>query len=545
LRSLIVLAAALIAGVSPKVQAVAHDKSDAAGVIVETTAGRVEGRAGEGLTVFRGLPYASAPVGALRWQPPVPVSAWSAIRPADEPKPQCPQVQEPGTTRALPPMSEDCLYLNIWTPRADAGKRPVMVFIHGGAFMEGGTNREYDGSALARRGGLVFVNLQYRIGTFGFLELGDIGGKEYASSGNLGILDQIEALKWVRANISGFGGDPDNVTIFGESAGAVSVATLLANDEARGLFRRALLESPRAPFTVTRARATRLARQEMAFAGVATVRELHALSWQALMAAQEKLFQARFEDTSFSPVLDGVVIVEPTQAKILSGRGAHIPVVFGTNLEELRFWEAGEGLPLSQFPADKVAAHLQPLLGDRASQVVSLYQHDNPDHSPGMGMLMLLSDLTFRMASVRLAEAQSQHSPTWLYLFSYRGGPFGAGHAAELPFVFGQSAGSESATTQRDREALKNQIQEAWIAFARHSDPNHPGLPGWPRYDVGQRHTMDFDTPSRVVRDPYSRQRRAWNAVPFDGLKPDMDQASGIMTLEGGGKYWHWTEADQ
>jgi para-nitrobenzyl esterase len=513
--------------------------------LVRTTYGSVEGTVEPGLLVFRGIPYAAPPVGKLRWRPPVAPSPWKSVRPARSFAPICPQVQEPGESGALPPMSEDCLGLNIWTPGADSGKRPVMVFIHGGAFMEGGTNGAYNGATLARRGGLVFVNFQYRIGTLGFLELADMGGPAFAESGNLGILDQIAALQWVHANVASFGGDPDNVLLFGESAGAVSVATLLATDRAQGLFQKALLESPRAPFVVTKVRATRIALQEMTLAGTRTFQEFERLSWQALMAAQAKLFDARFEDTSFSPVLDGAVLAEPAQRRIFEGRSAQVPVVIGTNLEELKFWELGEGLPLSSLEPDAVARHLEPLLGGKANPAVDLYIKDNPDHSRGEGIILLLSDLTFRMTSIRIAEAQSERQPTWMYIFSYRGPQYGAGHAAELSYVFGSHTPPGSSGTEQERKILQDQIQESWISFARNGSPNHAGLPQWPTYDTRTRATMEFGIPSKLVPDPYPAQRKVWDDVPFDGLKPDIDQASGLMTIGGGGKYWKWTEADQ
>ena len=201
--------------------------------------------------------------------------------------------------------------------------------------MEGGINKEYDGSALTQRGDVVFVNFQYRIGAFGFLELDEAGGDAYAHSGNLGILDQIAALQWVHANIESFGGDPNNVMLFGESAGAVSVATLLSLDETQSLYAKALLESPRAPFVVTKPRARRLAAQLIKLSGAKDFARFKALDWQDIMKAEEGLFAARFEDTCFSPVLDGQVIREgASQAKLIAGRGVQgLPTVFGTNLE--------------------------------------------------------------------------------------------------------------------------------------------------------------------------------------------------------------------
>ncbi len=440
-------------------------------------------------------------------------------------------------------MSEDCLLLNIWTPAADSAHRPVMVFIHGGAFMEGGAIPDYNGEDLARRG-VVYVNFQYRIGSLGFLELADVAGTDFAESGNVGILDQIAALKWVRANIAAFGGDPDKVTLFGESAGAVSVANLLALDASRGLFARALLESPRAPYTVSRERATRLAKQELKLAGVQGPAELERLSWQQLMRAQDALFHARFEDTSFSPIVDGVVIRQPAQLRLISGESARLPVILGTNLEELKFWEVEEGLPLSHFAPEALASHLRPLLGGSAEQMLDQYMRDNPWHTQGDGSVMLLSDLTFRLPLLRVAEASGGRQPVWVYLFSYQGGPDGAGHSAELPFVFGVGPLGTLGTEQQ-RNRLKQQIQETWVAFARTGNPNHPGLPNWPNYEVHARATLDLDLTSRIVDDPFGTLRQTWQKVPFDGLKPDIEQASGLMTIGGGGKYWRWTESDQ
>jgi para-nitrobenzyl esterase len=511
-------------------------------VLVRSPSGPIEGVVEQGLQVFRGIPYAQPPIGNLRWRAPAPLKPWGRVLRAHAFGPLCPQVQEPGTSRPLPAMSEDCLLLNVWTPAADSGRRPVMVFIHGGAFMEGGAIH-YNGEYLARRG-IVYVSLQYRVGSLGFLELADIAGTRFAASGNLGLLDQIAALKWVHGNIAAFGGDPNDVTIFGESAGAVSVAALLTQDSARGLFARALLESPRAPWTVSRERATRIARQELKFTGIQSPSEIEHLSWQQLMRAQEQLFQARFEDTSFSPIVDGVVIKQPAQLQLLAGGGARVPLVLGTNLEELKFWEVEEGLQLSHFEPQAVISHLRPLLGGDAATVVDRYVSDNPWHTQGDGIVMLLSDLTFRLPLLRVATVQSARQPVWVYLFSYQGGRNGAGHAAELPFVFGNgSLGSWGTQVQRNK--LKEQIEETWVAFARSGNPNNPAIPTWPTYDAQTRATMDLDLVTHVVDDPYGNLRRSWQAVSFNGLTPDIEQASGLMTMDGGGKYWRWTEADQ
>ena len=507
---------------------------------VHTTSGWVAGKQSQTFQTFLGIPYSAPPVGALRWKAPQAMVAWSRDRDATQFAPECPHVPEPGDDTPMPPMSEDCLVLNVWTPAADGKRRPVMVFIHGGAFMEGGINKEYDGSALTQRGDVVFVNFQYRIGAFGFLELDEAGGETYAHSGNLGILDQIAALRWVHANIEAFGGDPNNVMLFGESAGAVSVATLLSLDETQGLYAKAVLESPRAPFVVTKPRARQLAAQLVKLSGVKDFAQFKSLDWQDIMKAEEALFLARFEDTCFSPVLDGQVLKEASQAKLIAGRGVHVPTVFGTNLEELKFWEKGEGLPMSSFPLELLTQHLRPLLGDRAPHVVDLYRRENVDRTPAEGNIMLLSDLTFRLASIRLAEARSKADPTWLYLFSYRGGEYGAGHADELPWIFEEKTPKGSIGTEAERRVLHELMQDTWIAFARSSNPKHAPLPAWPNYDGSRRATMQFDLHTAVVNDPYGELRKAWEGVPFDGLSPDIDAASGMMTIAGGGQYWHW-----
>jgi para-nitrobenzyl esterase len=507
---------------------------------VHTASGWVTGRQGQSHQSFLGIPYSAPPVGALRWKPPQALAPWRADHDATQFTPECPHVPEPGDDTPMPPMSEDCLVLNVWTPAADGKRRPVMVFIHGGAFMEGGINKEYDGTAFTKRGDVVFVNFQYRIGAFGFLQLDEAGGEGYAASGNLGILDQIAALRWVHANIEAFGGDPNNVMLFGESAGAVSVATLLSLEETEGLYAKALLESPRAPFVVTKPRAHRLAAQLIKLSGAKNFAQFKALDWQGIMKAEEALFRARFEDTCFSPVLDEQVIKEASQAKLIAGRGVQVPTLFGTNLEELKFWEKGEGLPMSTFSPELLTQHLKPLLGERARQVVDLYRRENVDRMPAEGNIMLLSDLTFRLPSIRLAEARSKKSPTWLYLFSYRGGEFGAGHADELPWIFEEKTPKGSIGTDAERRVLHELMQDTWITFARSGDPNHARLPAWPTYEGSRRATLQFDLQTAVVNDPYGALREAWDGVPFDGLTPDIDAASGMMTIGGGGQYWHW-----
>ncbi len=290
--------------------AFAVPSSGSGGVTVQTRYGAVRGDTEGDVLVFRGVRYAAPPIGALRFRPAVPPQAWTAVAPALDFAPACPQlVDADPTENNNSVMAEDCLAVNVWTPKVDAHKRPVMVFIHGGAFIDGSArNTWYDGTTLAQRGDVVVVTLQYRLGALGFLDLSEIAGKAYAESGNLGVLDQIAALRWVRDNIASFGGDPHNVTIFGESVGATSVGILLVTPAARGLFQKAILESKSAVRVgnyVPRAR--ELARAFMKIAGASDVEQLRAMSMQQILSAQDKFFSTVFGDSSFGPTWDGVV----------------------------------------------------------------------------------------------------------------------------------------------------------------------------------------------------------------------------------------------
>jgi para-nitrobenzyl esterase len=469
----------------------------------------------------------------------MPPKVWSEIQPALDFAPACPQlVSIDPTENNNSVMAEDCLAINVWTPRADTKKRPVMVFIHGGAFVEGSArNTWYDGARLAEKGDVVVVTLQYRLGAWGFLELSEIEGKEYAPSGNLGVLDQIAALKWVQHNIAIFGGDPNNVTIFGESVGATSVGILMAVPAARGLFHKAILESNSAVRVGhDLPQATELARQFLKTAGANSVKDLEAMSMQQVREAQEKLFASVFGDSSFGPTWDGVVIPEPAMKLLLSGKGARVPVLLGTNLDEIRFWSAVEGLPLETKPEVLLRRQVAAIAGPKAKSVIDAYLEADPSY--GDAVVHLENDLLFRMTSIRMAEAISAIQPTYMYLFTYRSTSpvtrYDSAHSMDVPFVFGVIDDLDViAFTGRDphRETLMNQMQQSWISFARTGDPNHSSLPNWPKYDVRTRATMELGTTSHVVNDPQPAQRAVWDGIPFDGVSPSVGQASVFLSV--------------
>jgi len=508
------------------------------GRVVMTSAGLVHGDRERGVEVFRGIPFAEPPVGALRFRPPVEHKPWRGVRAALDFAPACPQIVtiDPSENNNSV-QSEDCLAVNVWTPAADSKRRPVMVFVHGGAFIEGSArNTGYDGAVLARRGDLVIVTLQYRLGPFGFLELSDIGGAEYSGSGNNGIRDQVAALRWVRRNIARFGGDPENVTIFGESVGATSVGILLAIPEARGLFAKAILESNSAVRVGNDlSRARELARQYLRVAHANGVEDLRRLSMSELRAAEQRLFDSVFGDSSFGPTWDGTVIEEPAMKLIQEGRGARVPVLLGTNLDEIRYWATIEELPLESKPPALLEKQVAAIVGDRASALIDTYQRADSEY--GEAVIHLETDLLFRMTSIRMAEAICDLQPTYMYLFTYRStspwARYESAHSMEVPFVFGliDELDSIDFIGRGPRRALlMRQIQQAWIQFARSGDPNHPGLPHWPRYDRTRRATMQLGLDSKVEEDPLAAQRRSWDGVPFNGVRPSVPEVAVFLT---------------
>jgi len=511
------------------------------GVTVKTQSGPIKGDTEDGVLVFRGIRYAESPTGMLRFHPPVAPKPWAAVRPALDFAPACPQlVDADPTENNNSVMAEDCLAVNVWTPKADANKRPVMVFIHGGAFIEGSArNTWYDGTTLAERGDVVVVTLQYRLGPLGFLELSEIAGKEYAESGNLGILDQIAALRWVRDNIDRFGGDPQNVTLFGESVGATSVGILMATPAAHGLFQKAILESNSAVRVANYLpRATELAKAFMKVAGAKDVQDLQRMSMLQITDAQDKYFRTIFSDSSFGPTWDGVLIPDSAMKLIQEEKGAKIPVLLGTNLDEIQYWATIENRPLASKPAALLEKQVSAIGGSRANAIVQTYRHANVSY--GDSVIELETDLLFRMTSIRMAEAISATQPTYMYLFTYRSTSpvvkYESAHSMELPFVFGVTDQLDAiAFTGRDphRDTLREQIQQAWTSFARSGNPNHPGLPAWPKYDVGKRATMELGLTSRVVDDPQAEGRAAWAGIPFDGVAPTVAEVGAFLSENG------------
>ena len=489
-------------------------------VVAATTTGRVAGRVeADGLKIFLGIPFAKPPVGELRFEKPQPPQPWQGIYPALAFGPVFPQTFDKTEPSSLYFQDEDCLRLNIWTPAVDNAKRPVMVFIHGGGYIWGSSlDPLYDGGNLARRGNVVVFSLNYRMGALGYLDLSAVGGEEYADSGNLAVLDQVAALRWLSDNIETLGGDPANVTIFGESAGAGSVATLLTVKEARGLFHRAIAQSGAFRITRSKEHASGVTQRFMELAGVSDVKGLKALAQADILKAQEKLIKEAGIacDRLFGPVRDGRVVPEDPLKAVAGGCARDVDLLTGTTEDEMRFWIKYESM-LPYIPASIMLSFTPDTKvwdKEMRDKIITHYKRQMPEAKSGDIGLAIGTGFFFRMPQIRLAEAQANHANTWMYLFTWdspiENGLFGSRHALELRFVF-NNLDSEVGTNPPVK--LVEVMQDAWVAFAKTGNPNHKDLPAWPKYDKERRATMTFNEQCTMVEDPGREDRLFWEAI--------------------------------
>jgi para-nitrobenzyl esterase len=425
--------------------------------------------------------------------------------------------------------SEDCLVLNVWTPALDSSeepRRPVMVWLHGGGFFVGSASSNlYDGTALSGKG-VVVVSVNHRLGPLGYLHLGDVAGPEYAASGNAGMLDLVAALAWVRENIAAFGGDPDNVTIFGESGGGAKVSMLLAVPSARELFHKAIIQS--GPGLRMRSldkanRHTRALLRRLRIQGD-PISALQALPAGRLIEAEASLSRLNPYHL-LEPVVDGDILPRAPFEPDAPRTSADVPLIIGTNRDETTMFVGNIPL-LGSFSrerllspiAERLVARL--LFGRRARRIVQTYRRTQAGKSTASRFARMTSDWTMRMGSIRIAErkARLQAAPVYMYLFGWETPALdhrlGATHALDLPFVFDNVEAVPGMTGNLPEAfVLAEKTSAAWVAFARTGNPNHGDLPHWPTYDLDRRATLVLDNTCRVEQDPAREERLAWEGV--------------------------------
>lgn len=501
---------------------------------VTTTSGTLRGTIDDGVTVFRGIPYAQPPVGPLRFAPPQPPRPWSGVRDATAFGPTAMQAANAisGGQSVATSCDEDCLTLNVWTPAADAGRRPVLVWLHGGAFMTGaGSMPMCHGAVMARRGDVVVVTLNYRLGLFGYLRGIDVCGEALPSTGNEGLLDQIAALRWVKDEIAAFGGDPENVTVVGQSAGAASISAMLAMPQASGLFDKAVLQSGSTNLLQTPAPANRVMNTILADVGLAPheAGQLRDLPTAQLLDIQTRV-TPRARGAVYRPVADGSVVPADPLSAIAAGSAAGIPLLVGTNLEEHKFFRRldpeAEHLPDDGLLARLADARMNAQAGDsvqfEAAEAAAVYRRARVARGESIAALdvwfAIMSDRRFRVPAMRQAELQAAHTPqTYAYLFTWQSpawnGQLGAGHVVEVPLVFGTLDAPDSqdlVPAGAPVGALSGQMQDAWLAFARTGSPQTPALPAWAPYAAPRRGTMLLGATCAAVDAPREEERRFW-----------------------------------
>lgn len=477
----------------------------------------------EGVLAFLGVPYARQPVGEWRWHEAEPPAASSAIVDAYTFGPTAHQPRDENERASFQPQGEDCLSLNIWTRGSRPGRKPVLVFIHGGANVSGGTaDPLYEGHNVVRDNDVVLVSINYRLGPFGFLDLSEVGGPAYARSRNLGLLDQLAALRWVRANIAAFGGDAGNITVFGESAGGSAIMRLLGMPLARGLFDKAIIESGGPanirvkgyPKTDDVPAGRALTREMMRETGVTDLAGLVALPADAVLAAAGAVARRRGDTmgvTTWGARVDDLVLPDDVFGNIRRGVNPGVKVLIGTNEDEMLYFRLYDqdferGL-MREYYATATA------MGRPFGTVKALADRYVAGSRDPKRYVDFAGEFWIRQPSILLAEGQSHHSDVFMYLWTWDSQVpgLGAAHAIELPFVFGnlRDETAVALTGPNPPAALSRRIQAAWAAFALTGNPNAAGEAPWPRYTAASRATMLLtDGPWRLVDDPNGDDRQ-------------------------------------
>lgn len=495
-------------------------RAQAAEPIVATVHGPVRGARDGGIVSFKGVRY-GADTAAVRFQPPSPPAPWRAPLDATSLGPASPQRGAEG------PVSEDCLFLNIWTPGTDEGRRPVMVYLHGGAYSAGSASVPLlDGTRLAARGDVVVVTLNHRLNLFGYAYLARFGGAEFMHAGNAGTLDILLALSWVRDNIAAFGGDPGNVTLFGQSGGGAKIATLMAVEDAQGLFHRAITMSGQqltasGPLNATARTRRLLEALRVAPEDVAQLRIMPIQRLVEALDADDPIFDGRLY---FGPVLDDRTLQRHPFYPDAPPQSAGVPMIIGNTHDETRSL-IGKGDPSSfaltwDDVAAKLIAHMRVDIGPEI--VVAAYRRRYPHYSPSD--VFFAATTASRSWRAAIVEAELRAAQTGAVTYAYQldfpspldGGKWGAPHTHDIALAFGNlDAPGSYADTSAASRAMSDRMMDAFIAFARNGDPNIPALPRWEPYTLPRRATMVFDTATRLEDDPRGAERRLFAKVPF------------------------------
>ncbi|MFX1363831.1 MAG: carboxylesterase/lipase family protein [Promethearchaeota archaeon] len=491
--------------------------------IIESKSGKVQGYTDNGVEIFKGIPYAEPPIGDLRFKPPIPKKTWDGVFDAKKYGACAFQGYTPLEEwwGKLEPESEDCLTLNIWTPSADNGKRPVMVWIHGGSFIIGsGKDAFYEGSKLANRGNVVVVTINYRLGAFGYLYIPGV-------TANVGQFDQIAALKWIRDNIEAFGGDPNNVTIFGESAGAYAVTTLPTMPAAKGLFHRVIAQSTPAFNPEISEKSTKglMRLLKLKRGDIDTLRKIPP---EKIIEAQNTYMAKNPTDLlAFRPLIDGDTIPKHPLKAFQNGECKDIDLMIGSNLDEAKLFTALDpniNKMMESGAENALIGFLTTFSIDniRSKEIIDIYKKARMgklSNEPIELFNALFTDISFRISTIRLLEAQRKHQPnTYNYLFTMESPnkALGSPHIIEIPFVFNTfdaPNAEEFAGKGPDVEQLSEKIMDAWISFAHTGNPNHDDLPEWPSYDVKNRATMFLGKECKIVNKAFDKEREAWEGL--------------------------------